>query len=172
MNKEKNITPFDQLIRCLEKEIELYTKMAESIQKKQDAIISGQIEELRDYVSKEKLFIQESHEMAQNRKEIQIRISSMCNLNTEEPKLKTIIDIARTDQAIQLSNLRYRLKDILNNITRMNNENKLLLDFSIEHVKGMAQLFLNINNEDHEVYGIDGVVRMKQSDNKMLDCQI
>ena len=172
MSDEKTISPFKNLIVSLEQEIDLYSKMAQSIKNKQDAIISGQTEKLREHVAEEKSYIKESQEMAQNRKQIQRQISSNFNLNSEVPRLKTIIEVAPSDAAIQLSNLRYRLKEILNNITRMNNENKLLLDFSIEHVKGMAQLFLNINNEDHEVYGIDGVVRMKQSDNKMLDYQI
>ncbi|MCF7741394.1 MAG: flagellar protein FlgN [Candidatus Marinimicrobia bacterium] len=172
MNKDNQNNPFSTLIDTLEQEIELYSDMAGAIQEKQDAIISGQIEKLRNFVSKEKKVINKSMEKARERKEIQARISSQCQINNPQPNLKTIIDIARPKYAIKLSNLRYRLKDILNDITRTNNENKLLLDFSIEHVKGMAQLFLNINDEDHEVYGVDGILRMKQDDNKMLDFQI
>ena len=172
MNKDNQNNPFSTLIDTLEQEIELYSEMAIAIQEKQDAIISGQIERLRDFVSEEKKFINKSMEKARERKEIQARISSQCQLNNPQPNLKTIIDIARPKYAIKLSNLRYRLKDILNDITRTNNENKLLLDFYSFHVKGMAQLFLNINDEDHEVYGMDGILRMKQDDNKMLDFQI
>ena len=173
MNKQNNTTNhFNKLVECLEQEIDLYCEMAETIQKKQDAIISNRIEDLRKYVNNEKTFIEKSMEMAGERKKFQNWISSQYNLEDSEPKLKIIIDIAPPGNAIKLSNLRYRLKEILNNITRINNENKLLLDFSIEHVKGMAQLFLNINEEDHEVYGVDGVLRMKQADNKMLDYQI
>ncbi|HMA62451.1 MAG TPA: flagellar protein FlgN [bacterium] len=172
MNKDTQISPFSTLIETLEQEIELYSEMANAIQEKQEAIISGQIDKLRDLVSEEKKFIDKSMEKARERKEIQSQISSQYHLNNPQPNLKTIIDIAPPKYAIELSNLRYRLRDILNDITRTNNENKLLLDFSIEHVKGMAQLFLNINDEDHEVYGMDGIVRMKQDDNKMLDFQI
>ncbi|MCF7885852.1 MAG: flagellar protein FlgN [Candidatus Marinimicrobia bacterium] len=172
MNKNKAPDQFNKLIQSLEQEIELFSEMSETIQKKQKAIISGEVEELREYVASEKEYIEKSMDLAKQRKNIQMEISSKFNLDYSKPKLKTIIEIAPPDQSIKLSNLRYRLEEILNAITRINNENKLLLNFSIEHVKGMARLFLNIDEEDHEVYGITGIKRAKQTNNKMLDFQI
>ena len=171
-NNQVSNKTFKELIQCLEQEIGLYQEMSKAIQNKQNAIVSGDIEKLREYVSSEKSFIKESMELAEGRKNIQSRISDQFKLDNREPKLKLIIEIAPPREAIQLSNLRYRLKAVLNDITRINNENRLLLDFSIEHVKGMAHLFLNIKDEDHDIYDMDGVVKLKNADNKMLDYQI
>ncbi len=172
MTDVETMHPFEGLINILNQEVAMYEKMAGVIQKKQDAIIAGQIEELKEFVATEKTLINESLAIAKKRQEMQKRLRQKLNLKEPEPKLKIFIEMADTADTVKLSNLRYRLKNVLNQITRINNENKLLLDFSIEHVKGLAHLFLNVDNEDNNVYGMDGVVHMKQAGNKMLDFQI
>jgi len=172
MTNGNTIRPFEGLINILNQEIAIYQKMATVIQTKQDAIIANKIDELKECVAQEKTLINESMTIAKKRQETQRHLSQRLNLTDQEPNLKTFIEIAETADAMKLSNLRYRLKRVLNQITRINNENKLLLDFSIEHVKGLAHLFLNVDNEDNNVYGMDGVVHMQHAGNKMLDFQI
>lgn len=172
MQKEQKVNLFKSLIRILDKEIQVYQKMVAVIREKQDMIVIGDVNQLRELVNREKSLIKESMKIAKLRREAQLRLSQHYRLSESEPRLKQLIEIAGPGQAITLSNLRYRLKGMLNQITRINNENKLLLNFSIEHVKGLAHLFLNINEEPSGIYGMDGVVRVDQKGNKVLDFQI
>ena len=163
---------FDDLIEILSKEISLYDCLDEVLKKKQEAIIMGNIEELREYVLEEQSLIQKALSVAHERKNHVIALGMMYETPEEEPRLKTIIDIAPSPYSIKLMNLWHRLKAILDGISRVNRENSYLLNSSIEHVRGLVHLFLQADEKSSKIYNYDGVVDVPEENNKVLDCHI
>lgn len=163
---------FDYLVEVLSKEVTLYSQLLEMLQNKQEVIVIGDVEKLRKYVIEEQLLIQKIKSLAKIRSEHVVTISRTYKLAEKEPKLKTIMEIAPAEYSISFINLRYQLKTILDEITSINRENSYLLNFSIEHIKGLAHLFLRTGNESSEIYNVNGIVTTPEDGNKVLNFQI
>ncbi|RKY53454.1 MAG: hypothetical protein DRP89_06175 [Candidatus Neomarinimicrobiota bacterium] len=163
---------FDYLVELLSKEVTLYRQLLEMLRNKQEAIVIGDVKTLRKCVVEEQLLIQKIKSLAKIRSEHVVTISWTYKLAEKEPKLKTIMEIAPAEFSISFINLRYQLKTILDEITNINRENSYLLNFSIEHIKGLAHLFLRTDNESSEIYDVNGIVITPEDGNKVLNFQI
>ena len=160
------------LIEILTKEVNFYGQMVDVLQKKQDAIVIGDVEKLRNCVQKEKSLTEDALSLTNIRKDCVANLSQAYKLTESDLKLKTIIDVAPTKYSTNLINLRYRLKESIDLITRINRENSYLINFSIEHIKGLAHLFLRADEENSRIYDMDGIVTLQEERCKMLNFQI
>jgi len=163
---------FVYLIEILTKEVTLYERMVDVLQKKQDAIIIGGLEKLRNYLQEEQSLTQDALSLAGLRKDCVTNLNQIYKLTKSDLKLSTIIDIAPPKHSINLMNLKCRIKGSLDLITKVNRENSYLLNFSIEHIKGLAHLFLRADEESSRTYDIDGILASPEEGCKMLNFQI
>ncbi|GEM_PF-3251260 len=163
---------FGSLIVILSDEVAVYEKLVNVSRRKQKSIVDGKIDELRKYIHEEQALIQNALAIAETRN---THINAVCESKGVEDKrarLKSIIEIAPSMFAVELKNLRYRLKSNLNQITRVNKENQYLLNASIEYVKGLVRVFLQADDESATVYSKEGLVSPPKDEMKVLDCQI
>ncbi len=160
------------LIEILTKEVALYEQMVEVLQKKQDTIIIGGLEKLRNYLQEEQSLTRDALSLADLRKDCVTNLSQIYKLTKSDLRLSTITDIAPPKHSINLMNLKYRIKESLDLITKINRENSYLLNFSIEHIKGLAHLFLRADEESSRIYDMDGIFASPDEGYKMLNFQI
>jgi len=163
---------FDDLVEIITKELVLYENLSAILKDKQNAIISGNIGNLRDNISEEKTIVQEVLMITDKRDEYVSILNQILELSDQKPRLKTIIEKSPSDYSIKLTNLRYRLKNNLNQITRTNKENKYLLNSSIEQVRGLINLFLGAENEPEEIYDMNGFMTDRGVGLGVFNCQI
>lgn len=163
---------FVDLVEILTEEVSLYGQLSELLKNKQDAIIIGDVEKLRSCLQDEQPITQDALILADRRKDCVTRLSQMYKMDESELKLKTIINIAPPKYSVNLMNLKYRIKDNLDLITKINRENSYLLNFSIKHVKGLAHIFLMADEESSKIYDMDGILSSPEKEYKMLNFQI
>jgi len=163
---------FVNLIEILTEEVNLYGQLSELLKNKQDAIIIGDIEKLRSCLQDEQPITQDALILADRRKDCVAILSQMYKMDESDLKLKTIINIAPPKYSINLMNLKYRIKDNLDLITKINRENSYLLNFSIKHVKGLVHIFLMADEESSKIYDMDGILSSPEKEYKTLNFQI
>jgi len=163
---------FNQLAKLIRKELALYENLIVVLKEKQDSIIKGKIDDLRMHVQEEQVIVHDAMIMADTRNTQVSRMNNILKISDRSPRLQSIIDKAPLNLFMELSNLRHHLKTSLDQITRINRENSYLLNSSLEYVRGMVQLFLRTDDEMAEIYGVNGMVALKDEGNKVLNCQI
>jgi len=156
----------------LKEEIKVYEELLEIIKEKQELIIKGEVDKLRSMVDEENQCIQEAKKIAEQRNFIISQLENNWD-NADDFDFDKMIAQTNTQIAVKLKNFRHRLRDIMNQINHVNNENKLLLDFSLDHVQGLANLFLTLGEKENEkIYDNNGSMKSQKDENKMLDFQI
>lgn len=163
---------FDELIETLSDEVFLYKQLLEILQKKQQAILMGDVDKLRECVLEENLSVQKIRSVADKRKDNIHKLGQFNKSLNEEPRLNTIINIAPLKYSLEFENLRVRLKTNLNQIDKINRENSYVLNASIEHVRNLVNLFLQVDKETSRLYDIEGIISFPEENNKVLDFQI
>ncbi|HCK99470.1 MAG TPA: hypothetical protein DHW42_05115 [Candidatus Marinimicrobia bacterium] len=163
---------FVDLVEILTEEVNLYGQLSKLLKNKQDAIVIGDVEKLRSCLQDEQPITQDALMLADRRKDCVASLSQIYKMDESELKLKIIINIAPPKYSIKLMNLKYRIKDNLDLITKINRENSYLLNFSIKHVKGLVNIFLMTDEESSKIYDMDGIVSSPEKEYKMLNFQI
>ncbi|MBT7789219.1 MAG: flagellar protein FlgN [Calditrichaeota bacterium] len=170
--RENHEPMFKDLVEIITKELVLYESLLTILKDKQNAIISGNIKNLRENIREETNIVQEVLTITAKRDNYVGILNQILDISDQKPKLKTIIERSPSDYSVKLSNLRYQLKNNLNQITITNKENKYLLNSSIEQVRGMVNLFLSAENEPEEIYDVNGFMTARGAGNNVLNCQI
>jgi len=163
---------FDDLVEIITRELVLYENLLAILKNKQNAIISGNLTNLRENIREETTIVQEVLTITEKRDNYVNILNQILEISDQKPKLKTIIAKSPSDYSVKLTNLRYQLKTNLNQITMTNKENKYLLNSSIEQVRGMINLFLSADNEPEEIYDVNGFMTARGAGNNVLNCQI
>ena len=121
---EKNIDAILQrLIRILSQEIVTYTKLLTSLEEKQQAIIQGQIENMKIITEQEQVILTDA-KLTERERNI-----SIANLrtNTDEMKdvenLSQLIAVVETKYHSRLSEIQKSLKDVLEKVALKNEQN-------------------------------------------------
>ncbi len=160
------------LIYILEEELFHYEKMLENLKIKQESIVKGDVSLLRAHVILENKQISESKKIVDLRNRFLKDYYDMNNMNSSIINLSKIIELCKNEYLLPLTNLKFQLKKTLNEIGKINNENKILLNFCIEHVKGMAHLFLNERQDQTDIYSTIGILYHKSIQRTVVDRHI
>ncbi len=154
---EKNIDAILQrLIRILSQEIVTYTKLLTSLEEKQQAIIQGQIENMKIITEQEQVILTDA-KLTERERNI-----SIANLrtNTDEMKdvenLSQLIAVVETKYHSRLSEIQKSLKDVLEKVALKNEQNKFLLNHSIHFVQTMIKDLLTSNENMNDLYAQNG----------------
>ncbi|MBC8197148.1 MAG: flagellar protein FlgN [Candidatus Marinimicrobia bacterium] len=154
---EKNIDAILQrLIRILSQEIVTYTKLLTSLEEKQQAIIQGEIENMKIITEQEQVILTDAK---LTEKERNISIANL-RTNTDEMKdvenLTQLIAVVETKYHSRLSEIQKSLKDILEKVALKNEQNKFLLSHSIHFVQTMIKDLLTSNESMNDLYAQNG----------------
>ena len=141
-----------KLIKVLLEEITAYNHLLESLNNKQQAIMSGEIELINNAVEDEQRILHITKQIDMQRKYA---------LNDVQIEMDQDSDFQTLDQLIELVEYRYRdrlmeikesLQNIIKKVTVLNDQNKVLLEHSIDFVKGMVKEFLHFAEESKSTY--------------------
>jgi hypothetical protein len=179
MNDHKKIPPtqatvaeYDNLILLLEDEILVYDMILESLNIKQQSIIANNIERLRECVQKEHPLIIAAQENAKNLELIFEKLKEKNVINGTHTTLRDLIKNAPEPQQKKLENQHCRLKAGLSQISKLNNESRYLLNFSLEFTRGLIQTLLKINDGEEKLYNVNGHVSATEKSNKIVNVRI
>jgi len=161
-----------ELLAILEMEKAVYESLLVTLKRKQKAVITGAVDELRNLIMEEKEIIKNSVDAARARVDF---ISKFCierNIKGTNIPLKDFIGFSPEPEKNKMENIRYELKNILNEIKTVNRQNETLLHFSINHVQKMTNIFLHSGREEMNMYSIDGKKYIKEINQKFVNHQI
>ncbi len=163
---------FDPLITALEEETRIYHQLVTVIRKKQRQIIKSDLNALRACVAEEQQLLQQAKSAEKHRKHLVNTIALTKELSTDSPSLVDLILVAPEPYSTQLKHLRKQIHGELNAMVTVNRENDLLLNTSLNHVRGMVQLFLSVNDDAPSTYTPQGTVDTRDISNQVVDCRI
>ena len=154
---EKNIDAILQrLIRILSQEIVTYTKLLTSLEEKQQAIIQGKIENMQLITEKEQTILSDAKLTEQERN------ISIANLRTKSDDMKDVenltqlIAVVETKYHDRLAEIQRSLQDVLAKVALKNEQNKFLLNHSINFVQTMIKDLLSSNDDMNDLYAQNG----------------
>lgn len=159
---------FTELKQMLFEEITLNEKLRDVLKQKQRAIIENNLEELRHCIEEEQLLIQATKDKAELLEEYIRNAAS----SSAKPSLKEIIKNAPENLKSPLERGRQRLITSLEEISQLNRENRFLLNFSLEHIKGVIHLLLKSEDENAKLYNYRGQIFLTEKNHKTLNVQI
>jgi len=166
------VAEYDNLIRLLEDEILVYDMILESLNIKQQSVIANNIERLRECVQKEHPLIIAAQENAKNLELIIEKLKEKKAINGTHTTLRDIIKNAPEPQQKKLENQRRRLRAGLSQISKINNESRYLLNFSLEFTRGLIQTLLRINDDEEKLYNVNGHISAAEKSNKIVNVRI
>ena len=154
---EKNIDGILQrLIRILSQEIVTYTKLLTSLEEKQQAIIQGKIENIQLITEKEQAILSDAKLTEQERN------ISIANLRTKSNDMKDVENLTQLIAVVEikyhdrLAEIQGSLQDVLAKVALKNEQNKFLLNHSINFVQTMIKDLLSSNNDMNDLYAQNG----------------
>lgn len=127
----------EELISTLEEENSLYEELIPVAQSKTRIIIKNDLEELQRITQQEQDFVDRINVLEHKREEIVSNVGVVLSRKPEELTLKEIILILKKQPKEQqcLSRLRDSLRQNIGMLTRINGQNKVLIDESLEIIE-------------------------------------
>jgi hypothetical protein len=154
---EKNIDLILQrLIRILSQEIVTYTKLLTSLEEKQQAIIQGEIENMKIITEKEQVILTDAKLTEQERNVSIAKLRTNGENMNDVENLTQLIAVVETKYHSRLSEIQESLKDILEKVALKNEQNKFLLNHSIHFVQTMIKDLLTSNESMNDLYAQNG----------------
>lgn len=167
--KNNNQDSFQIISELLREEIEVHERMISLLKVKQKAIIKDDVSKLREYMQEEQTLIQTAKSTM---KMLEERVTELKESKTKAARLEDIIPLAPHSLRDQLDRQRKQLRANIEKLSRINRENRYLLNHSLEMIKGMVQIFLRGNEEPIKLYNVKGHVSSSDNNNKLLNFQI
>ena len=169
-NRKKTI--FDDLCNALTKELQIYEDLLGAMKMKQNAIIKGNNDKIKNAIHQERKASQNILKQMKMRNELTQSISSESKIRDKKITLTTLIHKANAENKSKLEKIRRKMHLSVIEIDKLNSENKYLLSASITHVKDLVKVFLSAGDKLHSHYGINGSIKEHQKDNRVLDFRI
>ncbi len=127
----------DSIIDVLEKEDAEYTRLIELSEKKTPVIIKGELDELNRITEAETEIVAVIQKLEKERIQVMKDIAEVTNKKADEIKLGDLIKMMekRPAEQARLTALHDRLKTTMNNMKQVNEQNRELLQSSLEMVQ-------------------------------------
>lgn len=138
----------ENLIDVLEKEITEYKALLELSERKTPTIIQGDIPSLQKITDEEQDVVGRISHLDRKREEVMKDIANVLNKDVNNLKLRAIIDVLEQRPAEQkkLSEAYDGLKSVVNAVSRINEQNRALLQQSLEMVEFDINLIKSLNS--------------------------
>ena len=126
----------ENLISVLEAENSEYEQLLGLSVEKTDIIVKGDVDALNDMVAKEQAVVERINALEKKRTEATKDIALVLNRKPEELKLEELAELlaGQKKESQALRSIHDRLKTTLSNMVKVNDNNKMLLQESIEMV--------------------------------------
>ena len=126
----------DHLIDILEKENSEYELLLELSMKKTPIIVEGDIAKLNQITDEEQSIVGNVNRFDKERESIMQDIAKVVNKDVQSLKLDQLIVMlaSKPEEQGKLSNIHRKLKNTMNQMVRVNNHNKNLIEKSLEMV--------------------------------------
>lgn len=127
----------ENLISVLEEETEEYSKLLELSMKKTPVIVAGNLESLQQITDEEQEIVARLNRLERKREEVTKDIANVLNRDMQTLKLANIVDMleSRPVEQKRLAATHDALKMVLGQMTRVNEQNRELLQQSLELVE-------------------------------------
>lgn len=127
----------ENLISVLQEETTMYERLLELSIKKTPIIVSGDLEGLQKITDEEQDIVAKINHLDSQREEVTKDIANVLNKDVTKLKLADIVNMLsqRPMEQKQLAQEHDRLKEILGNMTRVNEQNRELIKSSLELVE-------------------------------------
>lgn len=134
----------NNLINILKRETNHYKKLFSLLKKEQDAIVKGEINSIVEAIKQKETITLELRIMEEARLALISKISNSLRISTDNLTIGKIIEVSETEQSENLKKIKEELCRMLDMIQKINQKNAVLLEHSIEHIKGMMNLFSKV----------------------------
>lgn len=162
---------YNNLIALLEKELIQYETIIDLFNLKQQAILSGNIDELKGIVEN----IQRNSTSAKNLQEERDILTKLLlgefNYNGSIT-MKSLMNVLDSSRSSNLEMIYYKLKSAAMRVTELGRENDYLLSASVEHIKNLVSLFIDRKESTSINYNNDGMINESKLEHKVLDIQV
>ena len=127
----------ENLISILQKEGDAYEELLELSMKKTPIIVSGDLEGLQKITDEEQVIVARVNRLDAKREEVTKDIANVLNKDVKKLKLVDIINLLsqRPVEQKQLASAHDKLKEIVGQMTRVNEQNRELIKSSLEMVE-------------------------------------
>lgn len=127
----------ENLIETLTKENDEYVQLLALSREKTGRIVSADLEGLQDIVGREQVIVERIGELEKKREECAADISNVLNIPVSELKIDKLVMMLEKQPADQkrLMEVHDRLKKTLSDMVKVNDNNKALLQESLEMIE-------------------------------------
>lgn len=156
-NLKANKKVLDDIFRYLVEEVNLYEGLADTVQKKQTAIIENNVAALNKYSGAEQAIIKKGNTLTKNR---------MKMINDSDSEQSSFIEFLTKYSLLdnqEWSKLQSRLNLAVAKIRRSNTENAMLLKTSLDFVQSMVKLYYPKSVKAENTYTKEGKTATRQT---------
>lgn len=134
----------EQLIEIIEEQNIIYEQLLDLSQQKKNVIIENNLEKLQSITDSENILVSKNNKADKKRKEIFKDISFVLNKEEDDITLSTLASlINEQEESKKLNELKNRAFSLLSELKEVNEENKDLIDYSLEHVEFSMNVMRN-----------------------------
>lgn len=154
---EKNADAILQrLIRILSQEIVIYTKLLTVLEEKQQAIVKGEVEKLQQATEEEQAALSDARIIEKERKQALRNLADTSDSLKKVESLRQLISAVEYKYHQRLNEIRESLENILEKVALKNEQNKFLLNHSIQFVQTMIKDLLSSRESMNDLYASNG----------------
>ena len=154
-NRPANDRLIARLITVLSEEMQMYNALLLALREKQTSIIEGKVHELQESVHKEQTILNRTKAAAASREESFQAVSAALSGEEEIRTLSQLIQVVESSYAERLSDIHSSLQQIHQQVMLTNEENRYLLNYSINFVRDAARELVR-SSDQFPVYSATG----------------
>lgn len=167
-----NKSNLDNLYQILVQESALCDNLISLLEKKQDSIIKGKIEELQNYTAKEQSIVRQANAFSDTRQYLVQKILNDSDSKDKMISLSNFLQMTNRSKDKQWNSIKNNLDIAIQKIKRINFENHELLQTSMAFVKEMIRVFLPKDKNSNETYSKSGKMTDTEKRQQVLNYQI
>lgn len=154
-NRLANDRLIARLITILSEEMQMYNELLLALREKQTSIIEGKVHELQEAVQKEQTILKRTKAVAASREASFQAVSAALSGEQEIRTLGQLIQMVESSYAERLSDIHHSLQQIHQQVMLANEENRYLLNYSINFVRDAARELVR-SSDQFPVYSAAG----------------
>ncbi|MFC1746965.1 flagellar protein FlgN [Candidatus Neomarinimicrobiota bacterium] len=159
-----------RLITILSEEMQMYNDLLLVLRRKQSNIIEGKVKELSASIQDEQEILQRTEAIGKSRDEAFRQVSEALG-QQEIRKISTLVDLVESSYAERLSDIHASLQRILKDVILTNEENRHLLEYSINFVREAARELVR-SSQQFPVYSAEGKGHSRETGGSLLEGRV
>ncbi len=147
----------ESLINILKDQSINYEQLLIISKEKRNCIINNDINDLKDIISAENNIIGKNQKLEIKREKIISDISNVLNQERESLTLTKILELIKNQKEYStLLEVKNNLRNILDDLKYYNDQNKLLIESSLEYIDFSINVVMYKINDENNYYNLDG----------------